>query len=564
MTGKRMERAMRADWHGWLSRAARLKPHNARSGGAWRRGGRQNLKREARDGRNDAGVAGWEGRGSFHTLELRTQVMETKEQKVLLQELAEQAYEGKLLLFIGAGFSKCVVGPKVALSWLQLLEKVADRFEVKEALPCLSCGQPLDCPQIASNMVKCLAEKPGMTWQDANLAIKEYVCFLCNWYPDREQKTGWGEIFDALTPSIIVTTNYDHVLSELLEEKAEVIDSSMTLPSGGHSQVLIYHLHGIRTVPDKIVLTREDYIEALRPFSYRQVKLATLLRENSVVFIGYGKNDLNVLSAMDMAAETFKDVKTGKSDRLYVQFVYQNTCTADCAATRDERSAGTYVLNTSDVMETLSRLARECTSYKTIQKERYEHMIAQVKNWTINERADKNGMQQRRSNIFNLFENNISLLNSQTKLGREFNAQFDELFKSYFRKVRKDAKKRGKFYRYADLWAMLNAYFSMLVVYGDRETLSPNTRRFKYAIGWLNGIAWVMGEERNKAHLAYKWFCEDWAKFDERIKDVIKTAAKINPRPYEHILDLINRCEAKIMQSGSAASDKSRASMGSV
>ena len=490
--------------------------------------------------------------------------METKEQKVLLQELAEQAYEGKLLLFIGAGFSKCVVGHKVALSWLQLLEKVADRFDVKKALPCLNCEQPLDCPQIASNMVKCLAEKTGGTWQDAALAIKEYVCVLCNWYPGKVQKSVWGKIFQALNPSIIVTTNYDHVLSELLQKKADVIDPSMTLPSGGHSQILIYHLHGIRTVPDKIVLTREDYIEALRPFSYRQVKLATLLRENSVVFIGYGKNDLNVLSAMDMAAETFKDVKIGKSNRLYVQFVYQNTCAADCAATRDERSAGTYVLNTSDVMETLSRLAGECTSYKTAQKQRYEHMIAQVRNWTINERANKNGMRQRRSNIFNLFENNISLLNSQTKLGREFNAHFDKLFMSYYRKVRKDAERRGNFCRYADLWAMLNAYFSMLAVSGNREALSPNTRRFKYAIGWLNGIAWVMGEERNKAHLAYKWFCEDWAKFDERIKNVIRTAARIKSPPYEHILDLINRCEAKIMQSGSEASDKSRASMGSV
>ena len=57
MTGKRMERTMWAA--GWLSRAVRLKPHTARGGGAWRKGGAQNLKRDARDGRNDAGVAGW-------------------------------------------------------------------------------------------------------------------------------------------------------------------------------------------------------------------------------------------------------------------------------------------------------------------------------------------------------------------------------------------------------------------------------------------------------------------------------------------------------------------------
>ena len=55
--------------------------------------------------------------------------MDTKQ---LLQKLAEQAYEGKLLLFVGAGFSKCVVGNDIALSWLQLLRKVADKFDIKE------------------------------------------------------------------------------------------------------------------------------------------------------------------------------------------------------------------------------------------------------------------------------------------------------------------------------------------------------------------------------------------------------------------------------------------------
>ena len=463
--------------------------------------------------------------------------------KKLLQKLAEQAYEGKLLLFVGAGFSKCVVGNDIALSWLQLLRKVADKFDITETVSCLNGEQPLDFPQIASNMVKRLSEKRGMTREKADFTIKEHICFLCNWYPDKIQKLDWLKIFQLINPSMIVTTNYDHVLSEILEEKADVIDSSMTLPSTGQSQFVVYHLHGIRTAPERIVLTREDYIEALRPFSYRQVKLATLLRENSVLFIGYGRNDLNVLSAMDMAYETFKDVKTIKPDKLYVQLIYQESCAADLVETNTEHGNETYMLKTPNIMNTLASLARECTDYTDIQQRNFEFMVEQVKQWTIKESNDKTGMQQRRSNIFNLFENNISLLNSQSRLGKKFNAQFDELIKSYYRQVRTTARKRGAFYRYADLWAILHAYFSMIAPFGSRGVLSPNTRRFKYAIGWLNGIAWFMDDGEGKAHMAYDWFCEDWTRFDKRIKETIKSTAQIYS--YRNILKLIDRAEAK-------------------
>ena len=252
---------------------------------------------------------------------------------------------------------------------------------------------------------------------------------------------------------------------------------------------------------------------------------------------------MNVLSAMDMAYETFKDVKTITPDKLYVQLIYKESCAADLVETNTEHGFKTYMLNTPDVMNTLASLAKECTVYNAVQQRNFESMVEQLKQWTIKENNDKPGMQQRRSNIFNLFENNTSLLNSQSRLGKKFNAQFDELIKSYYRQVRTAARERGAFYRYADLWAILYAYFSMLAPFGNRAVLSPNTRRFKYAIGWLNDIAWFMGDGKGKAHMAYDWFCEDWAKFDKRIKETIKSAAQTCS--YRNILKLIDRAEAK-------------------
>ena len=58
-----------------------------------------------------------------------------------------------------------------------------DKFDITETVSCLNGEQPLDFPQIASNMVKRLSEKRGMTREKAYFTIKEHICFLCNWYP---------------------------------------------------------------------------------------------------------------------------------------------------------------------------------------------------------------------------------------------------------------------------------------------------------------------------------------------------------------------------------------------
>ena len=52
-----------------------------------------------------------------------------------------------------------------------------------------------------------------------------------------------------------------------------------------------------------------------------------------------------------------------------------------------------------------------------------------------------------------------------------------------------------------------------------------------------------MDDGEGKAHMAYDWFCEDWTRFDKRIKETIKSAAQIYS--YRNILKLIDRAEAK-------------------
>ena len=67
----------------------------------------------------------------------------------------------------------------------------------------------------------------------------------------------------------------------------------------------IYHLHGIRSNPDSIVITQEDYVSLFRPNEYRQIKLALTIKESTVLLLGYGLGDINVLTALDWSNNVF-------------------------------------------------------------------------------------------------------------------------------------------------------------------------------------------------------------------------------------------------------------------
>ncbi len=54
-------------------------------------------------------------------------------------------------------------------------------------------------------------------------------------------------------------------------------DDQLVAPKG---VIPVYHLHGIRTNPDSIIITQEDYIELFRPNQYRQQKLSLTLKES--------------------------------------------------------------------------------------------------------------------------------------------------------------------------------------------------------------------------------------------------------------------------------------------
>lgn len=464
----------------------------------------------------------------------------------LLKLLAKSAVEKRLLLFVGSGLSKCIVGKQNALSWVELLIMVAKKFGLKAALTDLKSGAQIDCPKIASDMVDELWQKaPYYSKVHCDSIIKEYVCALCDWYPDKDQKDYWRSVFSRISPSGVITTNYDHVIEEILEEASLSFSADNTLPILTEGECLVYHLHGVRHQPQGIVLTREDYLKAMWPFSYRQTRLTTLLRENSVLYVGYAHNDINMLSALDVSNETFLDVGLDNANSLQVKVIYDDKLEgSDWTISAEDVSQGkkrqtSYEIRCRDVALFMTQLADECEEMKREERNKLESFLDDIKKMT--EEADEKDVSQRRETMRLLFKNNIALLNANSKLAREFQREFNDYLKGYYRLLRKEAKKPANWERYADAWSLLFAYFSVLATSEcmSNGKIAPHTRLFAYAIGWFNGISWFFGDDIGKAKTAYKWFKEDWKALSPEVRDLIIDSAK--RKDYKEIEGLIEK-----------------------
>lgn len=234
----------------------------------------------------------------------------------VIHYIASSSIYGNLCLFVGAGFSKELVGNE-ALSWGQLLEKAADLLEIEfdfSDKKLIGTGYP----EIASLISRKHCDSKGISLKESISLLKEKVAELTCWYPNDEKKKLYASHIDLLDPAWVVTTNYDLVIESLLPGRSVTIgpDQPLVFPKG---RTPVYHLHGVRTYPEKIVLCREDYTALFRPNEYRQIKLALTLKESTTLLLGYGLGDDNVLTAFDWSRHVFdEEVKTYPSEVIQV------------------------------------------------------------------------------------------------------------------------------------------------------------------------------------------------------------------------------------------------------
>lgn len=222
----------------------------------------------------------------------------------VLKFISKSASYGNLGLFMGAGFTKAVLNDNldnIALSWAELLEKVSTILGVDyESIDKEGIGYP----EIASKICQEYSKSRGKSYSTALKKLKATIASLTCWYPDHDKREEFSKYLNCLSPSWIITTNYDLIIEALLTGKSIPLgpNDQLTSPLG---IIPVYHLHGVRTNPEEIIIAQEDYISLFRPTEYRQIKLALTVKESTTLLIGYGLGDVNVLTALDWSKSVF-------------------------------------------------------------------------------------------------------------------------------------------------------------------------------------------------------------------------------------------------------------------
>lgn len=249
----------------------------------------------------------------------RMKTIEKKED--LYKVICNASLLGTLGLFVGSGFTKSILNgnPRYdAYTWGELLEKCC--FEMNVDTDILKSKGSY--PEIASKICKQYSiNEENITYKEAVSKMKTVICQYTTVFPEDKTQQEYEKYFEQLNFNWIATTNYDTILESILNGRAFSIspDSCFTKISG---LVPVYHIHGIRSNPDSIVITNEDYAYLFRPNDYRQARLPFLMKESLVLMIGYGLGDINVLTAVDWSKNVYTNTNE-EYDFPIIQLLYK-------------------------------------------------------------------------------------------------------------------------------------------------------------------------------------------------------------------------------------------------
>jgi hypothetical protein len=222
------------------------------------------------------------------------------------QVLKDAAKHGELVVFVGAGASKLCGSP----DWRGFADQVVGTLEKKGVLSFLEAEQlrGLGDARRTLSIAMALAKEHGIK-----------IDFDGILHPAKPNDMGVElyELLSSLRP-VFVTTNYDKWLDDT--RPAEI---SAELKSGGESEpTAVIHLHGSYTDPDSMVVSLKDYIEHYADQRV-QAFLAAMFKNYTVLFVGYGLAELEIL---DYIIRSNESLRTGPSEpRHFLLYAHRST-----------------------------------------------------------------------------------------------------------------------------------------------------------------------------------------------------------------------------------------------
>lgn len=194
--------------------------------------------------------------------------------------LAEELEKGKLVVFVGAGVSKNSGLPE----WEELIKDYADYRGIKE----FTSKQFLTIPEE-------VFERYG-SLKYYEIAEKR---FLGKYVPNSIHR-----ILKKMKLTYIITTNYDTLIEDEIKN-LQIVSKDEDLPYTNSNRMLI-KMHG-DFENKNIVLKKSDYDNYEKKFPLISTLIKGLFTTNTILFIGYSYNDINVQQIMNWIKEILKE-----------------------------------------------------------------------------------------------------------------------------------------------------------------------------------------------------------------------------------------------------------------
>ena len=194
--------------------------------------------------------------------------------------LAEELAKGKLVVFVGAGVSKNSGLP----DWKELIKDYAEYRGIKE----FSSKQFLTIPEE-------VFERYG-SLKYYEIAEKR---FSGKYFPNSIHI-----ILKKMNLTYIITTNYDTLIEDEIKN-LQVVSKDEDLPYTNSNRMLI-KMHG-DFKNKNIVLKKSDYDNYEKKFPLISTLVKGLFTTNTILFIGYSYNDVNVQQIMNWIKEILKE-----------------------------------------------------------------------------------------------------------------------------------------------------------------------------------------------------------------------------------------------------------------
>jgi hypothetical protein len=203
--------------------------------------------------------------------------MSSKDEYLMLKELRK---EGKLIPFVGAGLSMALDLP----SWSSLIDIIADQL-----------GYDAEVFKLHGNERQ-LAEYYVATKGSIGPLRSEMDRLFNPKDEDIKASRSHAALVEMKLP-LIYTTNYDRIIEKAFKLRGVEYHSISNIDDIATAPLDVTHLvkfHGTFDDDASLVLTESSYFDRLEFESAMDIKLRADMLGRSLLFIGYGLNDLNI------------------------------------------------------------------------------------------------------------------------------------------------------------------------------------------------------------------------------------------------------------------------------